>query len=607
MIILEFKAGLTVDSHQVILHFGDDSSTDNPIIPPNPDKPNQPDKPIEFEPFKRPLIATFGVDYQQANSGQLSILSTWAKTDDTAQGTVITWQDSNKIHQDIDVPYGSTDYTSNDIDIIFDESRKYQQTSKITWQENDKLRLKTDIVFDNAYAFSRLTGLIWQEMIRLRQYDDVNYKQANELKRSPFLFLWHIGLNQYQNDSIVWDIGRAVYYRKSVVEPILPKPKPQYVGSTTLEFICKCHDVDSHNVILHFGDDDCIPNVEPNKNSRWWYIVNRLSVIRADTGEDILVTQGNLSSDRNSWCWSYSLTVPKSELVKLNPIGQKPVILQLNINGYIHLMLLENKQRSLQFASEYYTLTGRSPSALLDSPYSATRSFTQENERTSVQLAQAEIDRATAHLSSRFNFDMALKWDLIDELGWVIASDSLTYSGLSPIAVIKMIAESAGGFVLSEPDKYQLTVKPLHAKTFWDNITVDDYHAKIPSSIVTDLSTDYLYLPDYNGITLTNDKTGLTGLVNRRDTARDVLLESVNNPLFNSQSMAGFAKAQLAKAKLVEIHRIAMPLTDKVGFIKPADIVAFDGQWWGVVNSISIQFNYSYVMQNVEIERVNDE
>lgn len=598
MIILQFNNVLNVDSHQVILNF----TPDDNITQPNPPIP------IESEPFKRPLVASFGVDYQQTKQLQQAVVEHWASSTRVAEQSIATWRIAQSQQQITAVKYGSTQWVNHHTYIEFDETKKLQHGGSIQWCETDKLRLKRNIIFDNAISFSHLNDLLWQEMVRLKQYDNVIYQKANDLKHSPFLFMWHIGLNQYQNDSIVWDIGRAVYYRKSVVEPISPKPKTQYIGSTTLEFICQCHDIDSHNVILHFGSDDCIPNIDSNrknKNHQWWYIMNNVSVIRLDTGENILVTQGDLSSDRNSWCWSYRLVVPKGELSKLNPIAQKPVILQLNINGYIHLMLLENKQRNMQFASEYYTLTGRSPTALLDSPYSITRSFTQENERTSVQLAQAELDRAIAYFSHHFNFDISLNWELLDELGWVIASDSLTYSNLSPIAVIKLIAESAGGFILTEPNQPILTIKPLYPKTFWDNLTVDDYDIKVPSSIVTELSTDYQYLPNYNGIVLTNDKTGLTAFVNRRDTAGDILLSAVNNPLFNAQSMSGFAKSQLAKAQLVETHQITMPLSDKVGFIKPADVIAFNGEWWGIVHAVSISFNYVYISQNVEIERVN--
>lgn len=597
MVILEFQKRLNeIDSHQIILHFGE--TVEQPEIPII-------DNSVDEEPFKRPLLASFGVNYQQAKISDNGVESSWNSPKVIAQQDDLTWQQAKQIQAVTISDYGSTLTKHHAYMLVQQQALALYHNTAVVWQESQRLKSCVGLPYNIAQLLFLDRLVKWQEMVRLRQYGDFIFQHANGLKRSPFLLPWNIGLYQHQNDSLVWQIGRAVYYRKSYIDPITPKTKPKYIGSTILEFNCECYDVDSHNVILHFGSDDCLPYIEPNQNKQWWYIMNEINVTRLDTGENILVTQGDLSSDRNSWCWSYRLVVPKGELSKLNPIAQKPVILQLNINGYIHLMLLENKQRNMQFASEYYTLTGRSPTALLDSPYSITRSFTQENERTSVQLAQAELDRAIAYFSHHFNFDISLNWELLDELGWVIASDSLTYSNLSPIAVIKLIAESAGGFILTEPNQPILTIKPLYPKTFWDNLTVDDYDIKVPSSIVTELSTDYQYLPNYNGIVLTNDKTGLTAFVNRRDTAGDILLSAVNNPLFNAQSMSGFAKSQLAKAQLVETHQITMPLSDKVGFIKPADVIAFNGEWWGIVHAVSISFNYIYISQNVEIERVN--
>ena len=128
------------------------------------------------------------------------------------------------------------------------------------------------------------------------------------------------------------------------------------------------------------------------------------------------------------------------------------------VNGYQHLMLLENRTRSRQFASETYNLSGRSVSALLDAPSSPPRAFLQENERTSVQLVQAEIDRSAYP-------DLTLNWQLIDALGWIVPTESFSYSGSTPIKAIQEIAAAGGGFIYSEADSQAITIKPLYKKT----------------------------------------------------------------------------------------------------------------------------------------------
>lgn len=480
---------------------------------------------------------------------------------------------------------------------VFEQATGLSQDYQIVWQENDKRFIARTLVFEESKKLLINRQTDWQEMIRKRKKFSFSHEVAHVFEKR-FTFEWDKGLEFITIDSINWDVAKPVYYRKSEIKPFPPVPIPEYVGSTDLNFVCLCHDVDSHNIVLNFGADDCIPSV-PNKN--WWYIVNEIEVSRLDNGQKIHVFNGSYRTDRSSWCWSYNLTIPAFELSKLDPIAGQPVILKIVVNGYQHLMLLENRTRSRQFASETYTLTGRSASALLDAPSSPPRAFLQQNERTSVQLVQAEIDRSAYP-------DLTLNWQLIDALGWIVPSESFSYGGLTPIKAIQEIAAAGGGFIYSEADSQAITIKPLYKKTYWDPIAISEYDILLPESIVTEQSTDYEVYPDYNGITLTNDKTGLTGQIKRTGTSGDVLYESVNNRLFTSdQVMGSYGKSKLAKAGLVEGHTFSMPLTSEIGQCKPADILAFNAEFWGVVDSVSVSFTYSKVTQSVTVERVNRE
>lgn len=479
----------------------------------------------------------------------------------------------------------------------FEQGTGLSSSGYLYWQENQKYFINQSLVFEESskLRIQRLTE--WDELIRKRKQLTLSHEVAQVFEHK-FLFDWDTGLELVTQNSIPWEKARPTYYRKHAVEPWPEAEIPEYVGNTDLVFNCLCTDVDSHNVILNFGVDDCIPAIAPKP---WWYIVNEISVTRLDNGQNIHVLSGNYRTDRQSWCWSYTLAIPAFELSKLDPVAGQPVILKIVVNGFEHLMLLENRTRSRQFAQETYTLTGRSPSALLDSPSSPPRAFLQENERTSVQLVQAEIDRSAYP-------DLALNWQLIDVLGWIVPTESFSYSGLTPIKAIQEIAAAAGGFVYSEANSQAITIKPLYKKTFWDSMNTNDYDILLPESIVTEQSTDYETYPDYNGISLTNDKIGAMGLVKRTGTSGDVLVETVNNNLFTSASVMGsYGKSVLAKAGMVEAHTFSMPLIQEVGQCKPADILAFNAEWWGVVDSVSYSFTYSKVTQTVTVERVNHE
>ncbi|PKH29688.1 hypothetical protein [Acinetobacter radioresistens] len=481
------------------------------------------------------------------------------------------------------------------VQLQHEESTGLVSSADFVWQENKRLAKTRTLVFEQGNKLRINRTFDWVDLVRKRKTFTYSHQVVHVFEKH-FTFEWDKGLELITTSSIAWDKAKAIHYRKHPVQP-WPQPElPEYVGSTDLNFTCLCSEPDPHNLILNFGADDCIPAL-PNRN--WWYIVNELSVSRLDNGQNILVYDGSYSTDRSRWCWSYSLSVPASEIPKLEPINSQPVVLKIMVNGAEHHMLLENRSRSRRFAEITYTLNGRSQSALLDAPYAPTRSFTQENERTARQLCQAELDRV--------NSSTTLQWELIDELSWIVPAGSLSYSNMTPIAVIKMIAESAGGFVYSEKGSNTITIKPKYKKTFWDSITVEEYDRLIPESLVTEQSTDYEPYPDYNGITLTNDRSGLSGQIKRTGTAGDTLLETANSPLFTVESMGAYGKAALAKSGLVETHNLVMPISSDVSECAPGDLVAFNAEWWGIIDGVNVSFNHAVINQSIKVERVNRE
>lgn len=484
---------------------------------------------------------------------------------------------------------------SESIHSVFDQGVKLSRNQRVFWQENIKIRIARDLYFDEPIKLRLNRELSHQEMIRKRRNISFSHQVAHVFEKR-FSFDWDKGLELVTQDEIPWDKAKSTHYRKHPIEP-WPEPEiPEYQGTGDLNFVCLCHEVDSHNVELNFGADDCIPGI-PNRN--WWYILNSLSVTRLDNGEEINVLDGNYSTDRSCWCWSYSLTVPASEIGKLEPINGQPVILKISVNGNEHQMLLENRRRSRKFAQDTYTLIGRSQTALLAAPTAPLRSFLQENDRTSVQLCQAELDRVFS--------DTVLNWELIDALGWIVERECLSYSNLAPIDAIKIVVESGGGFIYSEKGSNTLTIKPLYKKTFWDVLSIAEYDRLLPESAVVSQSTDYQIYPNYNSITLTNDRKALVAQVKRTGTSADTLLQPENNPLFNHVSMGAYGKAKLAKAGMVETHTYSMPISPEVGECVPGEVLAFNAEWWGIVDSVSVSFSYVLVNQTVKVERVNRE
>lgn len=487
--------------------------------------------------------------------------------------------------------YEQASSLSHSIKLIFEESTGLNSDSYIAWQVNERIKISKSLVFEDTNKFHIQRSLDWIELVRKRKQFTYSHQVAHHFEKH-YQLEWDKGLELVTTCDFAWEKAKAVHYRKHFVEPWPEPEKPQFVGNTDLNFACTCTEIEAHNLILNFGVDDCIPSlINPN----WWYIVNEVSIVNTRTNEEIHALNGSYSTDRSRWCWSYSLTVTELEISKL----QKGDVLKISVNGNIHMMMFEEYSKSQKFADTTYTLAGRSQTALLESKYSPVRSYLQENERTSVQLVQAELDRV--------NSDTALDWQLIDELGWIVETESLSYTNLGPIDAIKLIAEAGGGFVYSEKGSNTLSIRPLYKKTFWDALSFDEYDRMLPESIVTQHDDSFDELLDFNAITLTNPRKGNIGQIRRRNTAGDVLLEPMSNPLFNTVSMGGFGKSKLAKSGRVESHDFSLPINQTIGECIPGEILAFNGKWWGIVDSVSVSFTYAVVNQSIKVERTVNE
>ena len=496
------------------------------------------------------------------------------------------------------VVFNEATLLSKAVRILHEQATGLSSDVQIVWEQGEARFIRQRYVHEESIKLRHNRESKWQEMIRRRKQFTYSHEVAEQFEKC-FSFEWDKGLEIVTKSELPWDKAKSIHYRK---HPVQPWPKPvlsEYVGDGNLNFICLCHDVDPHNVVLNFGADDCIPAL-PNKN--WWYIVNNLSAERLDNGEPIKVINGTYSCSRSTWCWSYSITVAHTEKQKLQPINDQPVILKLMINGFEHHVLLETETETIKFANKSYTYDGRSVTALNTADYAAKRSFIQDNERTSVQLVQAEIDRAQSVTE--------LDWKLIDDVGWIVPVESLSYAELAPLDAIKQVVEAGGGFIFSKKAGNTFSILPRYKKGYWDAMTVDDYDILIAPSIVIQQTIEQNkdYIADFNAINVVNSRSGDSLTVKQRNTAGDVPLEAVSGPMFDVVSGASFGKMELIKANIQEFHTLSgLPVSQEIGEMLPGKTVAFHGQWWGVIDSVSGSFSHGKVTESIKVERIHRE
>jgi len=538
----------------------------------------------------------FDMRYQKAIAALSTTEIPWAKPVLRVSNEALFYEQGLVISNQVDIWHEQAGSLTRAVRSLHEQATGLSSNACIIWEEGDKRFIHQLYVHQETIRLRHNRETVWQEMIRRRKTFTYSHEVAQVFEHR-FSFKWDKSLEIVTKSDLPWDKAKAIHYRK---HPVLPWPKPElpkYEGTGDLNFICLCHDIDSHNVVLNFGADDCIPAL-PKRN--WWYIVNTLTAERLDTGEKIKVMDGTYSTSRSQWCWTYSVTVAHTEKDKLQPIDDQPVILKVMINGYEHHILLEDPEETRRFASVLYTYPGRSVTALNSAKYGPTRSFIQDNERTSVQLVQAELDRAQSNTT--------LDWKLIDELGWIVPIESLSYAELAPIDAIKQVVDAGGGFVYSQKSGNTLTILPRYQKGYWDTMTVDDYDILLSESLVMqqNIKQNDEYIADFNAITVMNSRSGESLKVQQRGTSGDVPLETVTGPLFNVVSGASYGKNELVKANIQELHTFSdIPVSQEIGEMLPGKTIAFNGQWWGVINGVSGSFSHEKVNETITVERIS--
>ena len=533
--------------------------------------------------------------YQKAIACLSVVKLPWSKPILRVSNEALFYDPSLSLSQQTVINFENSLTLSRAMQAIHEQSTGLTSATALDWQTTETRFIHQHYVHDEALRLTHNRQTDWQEMLRRRKTLSYAHEVAEQLTHC-FSFAYDLGLEIVTKAQINWDQAKAIHYRKNKIESWPTPEKPKYVGGTDLNFTCLCT-TDSHNLVLNFGAEDCIPTLAKKD---WWYVLNQLHAERLDTGEKIIVLDGSYNCSRDTWCWSHSITVAHTEKAKLQPINDQPVILKLLINGFEHHVLLETDRETIKFADRTYTYSGRSVTALNSSDYAAKRSFIQDNDRSSVQLVQAELERARAGTT--------LNWQLIDELGWAVPLNGLSYAELAPMDAIKQIVEVGGGFIYSEKSGNTLSILPRYKKAHWDAMTADDYDILINESAVIEqtIEKNPEYLADYNAVTLVNSRSGDDWKIKQRNSSDDIPLETTVGPMFDVMSAQSNGKMQLIQANVQEIHTFSgLPITNELGEMLPGKTIAFGGQWWGVIDSVSGSYSHSEATETIKVERIH--
>ncbi|MEC7120591.1 MAG: hypothetical protein VXW65_11920 [Pseudomonadota bacterium] len=404
-------------------------------------------------------------------------------------------------------------------------------------------------------------------------------------------------------DSTLWIPCQVATQPKIGRSPSIPPPPDidPYVPDPDLNFICDAGRGNPARVNLNFSAGAWCPMY----TRKVFIIVNEVFLKRVSDDVPIEMNGCSVGTDRDSFAWSFSASIPHTELDKVKPTVDGLIEVELSINSLIWRFVIENYGQRKQFAKTDIDISGRSLTAYLTEPYAPKRDYNHASASFAAALADAELNRGGA--PSGFGLD----WQLIDELGWPVPENTLNYQNLTPLQAIQKIAKAGGGYVQSHPSDPTVMVVPDYPSASWQ------WAGATPNkSIILDLikseSLQWQEKPAYNGVYVEGVVSGVAAFVRLTGTAGENQAEMyVDRMTCDVQAARQKGLSILSEGGKQAKMTIDMPLHNSIGLIKPSMLVEIDGgesnTWRGLVRGVTISVSLSggavVVNKSLEMER----
>ncbi len=335
------------------------------------------------------------------------------------------------------------------------------------------------------------------------------------------------------------------------------------------------------------------------------FVTNSVSLTRSDDGREIKLLGFSVGIDSNSYTWSFSATVPLSELSKVDTAREPRIGVEFTCNGNLWRFILDSCDDSISFGESSLTIKGKSRAMLLAHPYATQRGFKFDTAMSARQIADAELNRNG--VASGFTLD----WQLAGVNGWNVPANTYSYTGKTPINSLQWIAEAAGGFINTDMSADVLHVLARYPTPSWE------WAAQTPSinltqSLITSRSRGRTNKPAYNGVTLYGENdNGIGALIKRTGTSGGYQTPMVTSDLM-TDAAAAISRGKMILSDTGDIGNIgiSMPLVADVGVLKPSTLIGVnDGESWvGMVRSTTITGRLSSnraleIDQSIDVER----
>jgi len=566
-----------------------------------------------------PLTVSASVEYR-SNTARPTVGQTqhnWEAASALQDGSAIGHQDAGARPVGWAAPWrlgqDSRTEVNHPLPEVFTRSQHGWRTD---FQQATRVERSTDFAHQEAHRALRLAiGDAYEAAARLRNSTHFRHQDGDRTKRGNVKTEWDQAGPLLRGVFADFQKGTAFFGRTGgrfqdamrpvpglSYPPVTPPPLPGFTcydpnGELLFELPLSA---DGH--LLFFCGDGSYPPAPPPPPGetivvpvqRAYIVINNVNLRRVSDNAVVPTLLMSLSIDFQSWTWSFSASLPAAAQSLVEPTSG-PVELKALINGTEYRVLAESLARERVFGQTGIRVTGRGKNAVLDAPYAAVQTFTNEGARTAQQLMGDVLTLNGVPLG------WSIDWGLED---WLVPAGVFSHQG-TYISALNAIAQAAGGYIQPHPNTQTFRVRHKYPEAPWDWATVTpDF--ELPASVAVRESLAWVKKPDYNRVYVSGQGAGVLARVTRGGTAGDIEAPMVVDALI-TVAAAGRQRglAILGDTGAQRELGLRLPVLSTTGVIEPGKFVEYvEGaqSQIGLVRSTDVQVENGQVWQNLSLE-----
>ena len=380
-------------------------------------------------------------------------------------------------------------------------------------------------------------------------------------------------------------------YKISVTPPVI-----ETKSNNDIVFACLANEWEKNpsNYNIIFNDICKLKVDESTDYSEVIFVKNTFSLKNLETGEIVKATSINFSTDRESYSWTGSMSIPDDQIHFLKSPTNKPVLVEYLFNDIKAVLQVGKISRSVVFGQRAYKVTLSSPTVKFDEPTSRVSSYTNLDDIAPANFIETLIDPT--------NNKINLVWDFLSPLEWVVKAGAFTYQNLPIIKAIGALLKDSGAFVTTSLDGKNLIVKRKRPFMFWESIPKEKI-IEIPK-VITSLGYEVEYKPKFTGVyILANNRT--VNCIRRETNGSFLAPQVVASQLTSNLACVEAGRYVLADTGVVETHDLLKPILNDGVLILPADIIKFtldNVTYIGTVISVGVDIKFNSQYQTIKVE-----